>query len=48
MIREALAAYRDEKMRPRHSLRDLTPFSLGEVLHPLQSSDDLLEEMRDD
>jgi Arc/MetJ-type ribon-helix-helix transcriptional regulator len=48
LIREALAAYRDDKMRPRHSLRGLQPLSLGKVLRPLQSGDDLLEEMRDD
>jgi len=45
LIREAMAAYRDEHIRPRGSLRQLAPLSLGEVLHPIAPGDDLLEEM---
>lgn len=45
-IREALAIYRDERMRPRQSLRGLPALSLGKVLRPMQPGDDLLEEMQ--
>ena len=48
LIREALAAYCEERMRPRQSLRGLHPLSLGKVLRPLRAGDDLMEEMRDD
>lgn len=48
LIREALALYCEERIRPRTSLRSLSPVSLGEVLRPLAAEDDLLEEMRDD
>ena len=30
---------------PQHSLRDLTPSSVGAVLRPLSGDDDLLDEM---
>jgi len=46
MIREALASYYDERLRPRTSLRTLPPLSLGRVLRPLKRGDDLMEEMR--
>jgi predicted transcriptional regulator len=46
LIREALAIYRDERMRPRQSLRGLPALSLGKVLRPMQPGDDLLEEMQ--
>jgi hypothetical protein len=46
--REAMERFRDERIRPRRSLRELKPLSLGEVLRPLGRTDDLLEEMLDD
>jgi predicted CopG family antitoxin len=47
LIREAMQLYRDERIRPRHSLRDLKPLALGKVLRPLKREDDLLDEMLD-
>jgi hypothetical protein len=47
LIREAMQLYRDERIRPRPSLRALKPLSLGKVLRPLERDDDLLEEMLD-
>ncbi len=47
LIREAMALFRDERIRPRRSLRELEPLSLGRVLAPL-GGDDLLAEMLDD
>jgi Arc/MetJ-type ribon-helix-helix transcriptional regulator len=47
LIREAMQLYRDERIRPRQSLRTLRPLSLGKVLRPLTREDDLLEEMLD-
>ena len=45
LIREAMEDYRNERMRSRQSLRGLQPLSLGKVLRPLKSTDDLMEEM---
>jgi hypothetical protein len=45
LIREAMQAYRDLHIRPRQSLKDLQPLSLGKVLKPLSPEDDLLGEM---
>jgi predicted transcriptional regulator len=45
LIREALANYREDRMRPRQTLRGLRPLSLGKVLRPLKTTDDLMEEM---
>jgi hypothetical protein len=47
LIREAMAAYRDLHIRPRHSLKNLPPLSLGEVTKPLSAEDDVLGEMLD-
>ena len=33
---------------PQHSLRSISPSSVGEVLRPLSPDDDLLEEMREE
>ncbi len=44
-IREAMDAYRDRLMRPRQTIRNLPPISLGKVLRPLAPDDDLQEEM---
>lgn len=48
LIREAMEVYRQERIRPRTTLRDLRPSSVGAVLHPLRPNDDLLQEMLDD
>lgn len=45
LIREAMETYRREHLRPRSDLRDFRPRSLGAVLRPLASGDDLLAEM---
>lgn len=48
LIREAMELYRQTHMRRSTSLRDCRPASVGGPIRPLTSSDDLLEEMRDD
>ena len=45
LIREAMENYRRDRLRPRHDLRNLRPYSLGKVLEPLNRDDDLLSEM---
>ena len=45
LIREAMEDYRNERMRSRQTLRGLHPLSLGKVLRPLKTTDDLMEEM---
>ena len=47
LIREAMELYREKKILDSgaYSLRDLRPVSLGEVLQPMSSDDDLLDEM---
>ena len=45
LIREAMEVYRNERIRPKRSLRDLQPLSLGFVKRPMTGDDDLLEEM---
>lgn len=46
LIREAMEAYRDARIRPRPSLRDLRPVSLGAVTREaITADDDLLDEM---
>jgi hypothetical protein len=47
LIREAMEAYRNSHIRPRPSLRDLRPLSLGKVRKPIGPGDDLLGEMLD-
>ena len=47
LIREAMELYRQERIRPRTTLRDLQPSSVGAVLRGLSPGDDLLEEMLD-
>ena len=44
---QALVAYDRQDVRRRGSVRNLPPLDLGEVLRPLVSDDDLLEEMLD-
>ncbi len=48
LIREAMEAFWRERIQPRTSLRDLQSLSLGEVLQPLDSEDDILGEMLGD
>ncbi|HAV12470.1 MAG TPA: hypothetical protein DCX06_03085 [Opitutae bacterium] len=47
LIREAMELYREKKIQNTgvSSLRELRPESLGEVLQPMNSEDDLLDEM---
>jgi len=45
LIREAMEAYRQRWAPRRGSLRELPALDLGGVRRPLESSDDLLEEM---
>lgn len=45
LIREAMERYRQEHLRPVRDLREFRPRSLGEVMRPLTSEDDLLSEM---
>jgi hypothetical protein len=45
LIREAMEEYRERRIRPRPSLRDIRPASVGSVLRPLGPEDDLLDEM---
>ncbi len=47
LIREAMEFYWHERIRPKHSLRELHPLSLGKVRRPLAQEDDLLSEMLD-
>ena len=47
LIREAMEAYRNIHIRPRPSLKDLQPLSLGSIRKPIDSEDDLLGEMLD-
>ncbi len=47
LIREAMEAYRDSHIRPRPSLKELKPLSLGKVIKPLRPGDDILGEMLD-
>ena len=47
LIREAMEAYRAQRIRRRGSVRDLVPLSLGEVRLRLTEDDDLLDEMLD-
>ena len=48
LIREAMEMYQRERIRPKLSLRDLQPLSLGKVLKPLGPDVDLLGEMLDE
>jgi hypothetical protein len=45
LIREAMEHYRRQHLRPRTDLRSFRPRSLGRVLEPLASGDDLLDEL---
>lgn len=45
LIREAMDLYREQRIRPRRSLREFKPLDLGKVRRPLAAEDDLLAEM---
>lgn len=47
LVREAMEAYRQAKIRPVRSLRDLQPSSVGKVLQPWTGRGDLLDDMLD-
>lgn len=47
LIREAMEAFRRERLRPATDLRGFRPRSAGRVLQPLSPGVDLLEEMLD-
>lgn len=47
LIREAMEAFRALHIRPRPSLKDLKPLSLGKTRKPVGRVDDLLGEMLD-
>ncbi len=47
LIREAMELYRNERLRPRQDLSNFTPRSVGRVIEPLTTNDDLLDEMMD-
>ena len=47
LLREAMEAYRQAKIRPPRTLRDLQPTSIGEVLQPWNGRVELLEDFLD-
>ena len=44
LLREAMELYRQAKIRPLKSLRDIKPASVGAVLQPWSSRSELLED----
>ena len=47
LLREAMEAYRQAKIRPPRSLRELKPSSVGEVLQPWTGRKELLGDLLD-
>lgn len=47
LVREAMEAYRQSRIRPPRTLRDQQPASVGEVLVPWSGRQDLLDDMMD-
>ena len=47
LLREAMEAYRQAKIRPPRSLRDQLPASVGVVLEPWTGRQDLLNDVMD-
>ena len=45
LIREAMEDYSRSRLNPRTDLRHFKPASVGSVIRPLTSEDDLLDEM---
>lgn len=48
LIREAMATYHASRIKPRRSLRDRRPVSVGKILVDLSKPVDILGEMLDD
>jgi len=47
LVREAMEAYRQAKIRPPRSLRELQPSSIGHVVLPWTGRSDLLDDLLD-
>jgi hypothetical protein len=47
LVREAMENYRQAKIRPPSTLRDLKPSSAGKLLQPWQGRSDLLDDLLD-
>jgi hypothetical protein len=45
LLREAMELYRQSKIRPIKSLRDINPSSVGAVLQPWSNRSDLLDDL---
>lgn len=45
LIREAMEAYRQSILTPRHDVSSFTPVSLGATLQPLEGENDLLDDI---
>ena len=47
LIREAMEEYQEQRIRPKSSIAELAPLSLGRMLEPLAAGDDLSGEIPD-
>ncbi len=47
LVREAMETYRQAKIRPHTTLRNLQPSTVGKVLQPWQGRADLLDDLLD-
>lgn len=47
LVREAMEAYRQMKIRPPRSLREQEPVSVGVILKPWSGRDDLVDDLLD-
>lgn len=47
LIRESMEVYREMKIRPRRSLRDIRPASVGEVTQPWSGRANLVDDLLD-
>jgi hypothetical protein len=47
LVREAMEAYRQAKIRPPSSLRQIQPSSVGQVIKPWTGREELLEDLMD-
>ncbi len=45
LVREAMENYRQAKIRPARTLRDLRPSSAGSILQPWKGREDLLDDL---
>jgi predicted transcriptional regulator len=48
IIREAMEDFRTRRIRPRSTLRDMRPMSVGKALLPFTGAEDMLGELTDD